>query len=132
MNTIKTPYWLVISCVLGLSLLVSFKPQPKDSSVLIEKEYMTILATSDEKGQNLKLHISVNGEKYIKENLEGIENQPKGNFDFNPLVKILNEYRRGGWVLISNNLSIKNQALSDVTIYNYFLLERDLPEFKKD
>lgn len=97
-----------------------------------EKEYMTILISSDEKGQNLTAYISLNGEKYSKESLINADNPSKGNFDFNPIVKLLNEYRRGGWEIISNNLSVKNQALSDVTLYNYFLLERENPNFKKN
>lgn len=108
-------------------LIISFKPQDG----LEEKEYMTILVVTDESGSNITAYISTNGEGYIKEELSGKVNKQKGAFDYNPALKLLIEYQRGGWHIQNNNLTISDKSTYENHFCNYFFLTRQKNTFKK-
>jgi hypothetical protein len=127
LNSKNLPLLLILS-ILVLSGLWAFRSQNK---VSIEKELMTIVVTGNEYGSNLKARISVNGEEYSQENLASKVVDLKNEYNYNPVLKLLKEYQRGGWEIVQNNFTVLEKGPSGERIYNYFLLTRDKPGFKK-
>ncbi|MEO1655310.1 MAG: hypothetical protein AAFU64_17325, partial [Bacteroidota bacterium] len=54
-----------------------------------DKELMIITAACSERGKVVKAFISVNGEDYSEESFVQEELAPEGNFDFNPVLKLI-------------------------------------------
>jgi hypothetical protein len=121
-------YLQILIPILLVLILWGFQNQKPPA---VDKELMTIVVTGNEFGTNLKARISVNGEEYSQENLAPKIVNLKDDYNFNAVLRLLREYQRGGWRIVSNNLSVLEKNTSDEKIYNYFLLERDKPAFKK-
>ncbi|GAB4407976.1 MAG: hypothetical protein OHK0053_34670 [Microscillaceae bacterium] len=124
------PYLLFGALLPGLVLLLALLAFKTQSPNPIDKEYMTLIAQSDGKGRQLRLHISVNGEGYVLESLKGKINEAQGDFDMNPCLRILTEYQRGGWRIVSSNMLPQSEGESQY-LYYYYFLEREPPGFKK-
>ncbi|MCU0444171.1 MAG: hypothetical protein MUE85_04580 [Microscillaceae bacterium] len=120
-------YLQILAPIAILLIVWGFQPQLPTA----EKELMTLVITGNELGTNLKARISVNGEEYTQENLSPKVLNLKEDYNFNPVLRLLREYQRGGWRIVSNNMSVLEKNANDEKIYNYFLLEREKPAFKK-
>lgn len=131
MHTKKHFWALSISGILLLSLGIFAFRTAEVTNEEVDKELMTLTAVCTERGKVVKAFVSVNGKDFSEQSFVTDDAAPQGNFDFNPVLTLIKEYQEGGWKVISNNMSIQNQALSNPRIYNYFLLERDTPVFKK-
>lgn len=119
-NTTYLP-WALLG-LFGLLAIFAFKNQANTSP---EKDYMTLIISTDESGSHIRASISVNGEGYVREKLIGKENELKGPLDFNPGLRLLNEYQRGGWRVVSSNLVVNDRGTYEDKVFNYFLLERE-------
>lgn len=69
-----------------------------------------------------KIWISNNGTKYLKYK---VKEKAKGRFDFSESLKLLNQFEKEGYELVTNNLvAYPSWSLFWPEAYNYFLLRR--------
>lgn len=118
----------VLILILGVGTLLSFT----NRNVTVQKEFMTIVVTSPDSGKHLTAHVSTNGQDYAKELIGGQEDsESKGDYDFNPVLQMLQEYQRGGWRIIASSMEIDEKPEVNDKIINYFFLERKVTEQSK-
>jgi len=116
----KTIFFITIALAL-ISSAFSVFSQDKDIP-----EYMTIIADIDhpEFLNSSKIYISVNGEVYKEKKIP--KNETEGKYDYNPLIRIIREYNKLGWEIMSSNLSIASEN-SDKQDYIFILMKREKP-----
>jgi len=88
-------------------------------------QYMTIVAEMAPGGllsPGKSIFISQLGENYKEVRLDKKASQ--GNYDFNQVIRIIQEYNRQGWKVVTSNLSA-NKQVPQRTLY--ILMERTQP-----
>ncbi len=99
--------------IIGLiAIFTSFKTDQKEST-----EYMTI---DVDIFPDYEINISINGEYKQTKYKEIAKN--KEWFNFNPVIKIIQDYEKEGWEVISNSFVFTGSVGGDP--HNYFLLKR--------
>lgn len=116
----------VLIVILGLGTLLSFT----NRETAVQKQFMTIVVTSQDSAKHLLAHVSTNGEDYAKE-LINEETKSEGDYDFNPVLQMLQEYQRGGWRIIASSIETERKPDVNDKIINYFFLERKVTEQSK-
>jgi len=67
------------------------------------------------------VNISINGKEYKKQKYE--VNKTDENYNFNPLILIVEDYTNKGWKLVDSNMT--SSVLNGVEVtYSYFILKR--------
>jgi hypothetical protein len=92
----------------------------------VTPEYLTIIADIDhpEFLNSSKIYISINGEAYKEKKIP--KDETKGKYDYNPLIKIIREYNKLGWEIMTSNLSIASEN-SDKQDYIFIMMKREEP-----
>ncbi len=117
---------------MGLSLLAlisfwSFRSiQPSE-----ESEFMTIVVREDADSRSLIAHISINGKSFLQEELAINTYAHQGDYDFNPIIKLIIEYQRGGWKIVSSSMDTEKVNADKNEVLCYFFLERKKPQTQK-
>ena len=70
---------------------------------------------------NSKIYISMNGESYTEQKIP--KDETKGKHDYNALIRIIKNYNKVGWKIMTSNFS-QEQNEED---YIFVMMKRDKP-----
>lgn len=103
----------------------------RSAQPLEETELMTIVIREEENSQNMVAHISINGKSFLQEELAVNTYTHQGDFDFNPVIKLMVEYQRGGWKIVGSSMDMEKANSENKEVLCYFFLERTKPQNPK-
>jgi len=91
--------------------------QPEYLIMISDLEHPEFLSSS-------KIYISMNGEDYKVHKIN--KDQTQGKYDFNPVLRLIREYNKLGWKIMSSNLSTSADKSSDDD-YLFIMMRREEP-----